>query len=296
MYMVRPVIQANMARYILFIPLSLVFLFLASCSKDKIPEPYQPVDMPSISRIDFICDRDSSVYFFNENMVLTSGRGNTAGNNAWKESFTLEYSGELLTGAAYEYIESSGRIQERKAVFSRNDRNMLSKVACENTGIPQTTLAYDDRYRLTQISFQIDDSYAALYTVTYDDNSNVSSVEEYKRVPVDSYIKWEYGNYETGEKINPFRFLVNVFHAPVFSSQYGALFHSKIFSSNNFHLLGLILSKNNPGTAVKSVKEADEYKLENVSRSYIYEYDDDGYPLAVFSADAMLFVINYFRD
>jgi hypothetical protein len=134
---------------------------MVTCNKND--PTYQPVTLPNINRLDFINGNDSSIFIYDANMVLTSGRGNHVVNNAWKESFVMEYRKDLLTGATYEYV-LAGRNDTRDVTFSRNNLNMLSKLTC-STWTKTLTFLYDD-YRLTQITIadaRSENRYSILY-------------------------------------------------------------------------------------------------------------------------------------
>ena len=222
-------------------------LALVACNKTDNPDPYQPVTLPQISRLDMISENDSSIFYFDSNMILTSGRGNKAENTAWKESFVMEYRDDLLTGATYEYV-LAGRNETREVTFSRNDYRMLSKVTSQ-TWTKNLTFSYDD-YRLSQITL-IDGRTENRYSILYL-GSNVVTVELYKKSENggETATKTIYDAHDSN--MNPFRYLVNVFHAPAFASNYGTVRYDLI-------PLGLLLSANIPGTAAQYEKQGDDW-------------------------------------
>ncbi len=256
-------------RQFFFLILCVGAFFLVSCSKDNIPDPYQPVNLPKIQQLDVVNGNDSSLYYFDANMLLISGKNNTSGNSSWQESYTVNYQGDQLIGATYEYVQQ-GRNQTRTATYSRDERNILSKVTSE--GWTQSiSFSYDEYYRLTQVTV-FDNDVVSRYTISYNEQSNVSSVECYRNTPSDSYTKWDYSDYDTMQ--NPFRFLINVFYAPAFSSNYGPVRYATI-------PLGMLLSVNNPGKMIEYVKTGDTYAASGNQDVYQYEYDGENYPTKI---------------
>ena len=223
-----------------------VSIAVVTC-KDKPSDPYQPVTLPNINRLDIINGNDSSIFVFDANMTLTSGRSNQVGNNAWKESFVMEYRNDLLTGATYEYV-LAGRNDTRDVTFKRNDFNMLSKLTC-STWTKTLSFSYES-YRLTQITIT-DASTENRYTIVYL-GLNVVSVELYKKSENGGEVttKTIYDDHDSN--MNPFRYLVNVFHAPAFASTYGPVRYDMI-------PMGLLLSANIPGTAAQYEKNGDDW-------------------------------------
>jgi hypothetical protein len=245
-------------------------LLHTACSKDEIQGVYQPEELSGLRQLKFSNGSDSSIYIFDAAMTLVSGRGNTAGSNEWQESFEMKYQDKLLTGAEYQF-PLLGRDSWRTVSYARNSRNMLSNVDGEDMN-RSISCSYDDRYRLTQIFDEFKGG-ANRYTIAYDDRSNVSSVELYRSMPTGTYTKWEYGDYDTCE--NPFRFLVNVFYAPVFSSKYGPVRYDAI-------PLGMLLSVNNPREATRYERAGDgEYPAAGAAEKYSYTCNDDRYPVRV---------------
>ena len=254
-----------------------ICLAVIACNKDGIPDPYQPETLQKINRLDFISGNDSSIFIFDNDMILVSGRNNTLTGIKGYEWFTMEYADndrKLLSGAVYNTAsDPDGHRTERKVSYSRDDRNMLSKVTREEWGSRSYTFTYDDKYRLTQLMMN-ETNIINRFSITYDDRSNVSSVEVYKKVSdVEGTSKIEFSGYDNNS--NPFRFLVNVFYAPVFSSINGAVYFGKIESS-----LGLLLSRNNPANASFYTKN-DENWDEDSSWSYSYTIGENSYPSAI---------------
>ncbi len=258
---------------------SVVCLAIVACNKDDIPDPYQPVTLPKISRLDFINGNDSSVFIFDANMILTSGRDNNATGIYGYEWYTVQYSDsekKHLAGAVYNVSkQQDGHRDEYKASYSRDERNMLSKVTRESDDWKSRSFSfgYDDQYRLSQLTMN-DDQTVNRYTIVYDDRSNVTSVEVYQKVStVEGTTKWEFSGYDSNP--NPFRFLVNAFYAPVFSSNNGPITYNTISSS-----LGLLLSQNNPAKVISYTKTGDDWeKLSEAT--YSYEYGSDNYPVSI---------------
>jgi hypothetical protein len=63
--------------------------------------------------------------------------------------------------------------------------------------------------------------------------------------------------------MNPFRYLVNVFHAPAFASAYGPVRYDVI-------PMGLLLSANIPGTATQYEKIGDDWvEIEGTSNYHV---------------------------
>lgn len=258
-----------------YVILFITSVLIISCNKDDIPDPYQPENLPVVNRIDFISGIDSSVYVFDANMNLTKGRDNHAQGITGYEWFTMQYSsdGKQLTGAEYEVSRQIDSHKDPIPVsYSRDDRNMLSRVTRE--GWTKTlSFAYDENYRLKQVTVKDANGYEQRYTITYS-GSNVSSVEEYLNLPNEKYVKTEYSDYDNNP--NPFRFLVNVFYAPMFSSVYGVARYDNI-------PFGMFLSANNPKTAVEYTKnESNEYIATGNSATFSYEYDEENkYPVQI---------------
>ncbi|MDR1864120.1 MAG: hypothetical protein LBR08_00945 [Bacteroidales bacterium] len=254
-------------------------VFLCSCNKDTIPEPYQPVDLPHVSRIDFIAGSDSSVFVYDGDMLLRSGRNHTADVNE-RERFAMQYSeNNRLSGAEYEVVQGL-RLNPVAVTYSRDERNMLSKVTRE--GWNKTfTFSYDDHYRLHLITVTVPEG-VNRYTVTYDGQSNVAAVELYQKISeTEGITKWTYGEYDAHP--NPFRFLVNVFFAPAFSSGCGAVRYDNL-------PLGMLLSVNNPG------KVTEERNGENNLTVFRYEYGEDNFPEMIFRNDDVPVVrIKYYK-
>ncbi len=251
-------------------------LAVAACTKDDIPDPYQPVDLSKINRLDFISGNDSSIYVFDANMILTSGRDNNASGIAGYEWFTMEYADQdnkHLSGAIYRTASSpDGHMTERQMTYSLDERNMLSKVTREDWASKSFSFVYDDKYRLSQLTMN-DNNTINRYSITYDDQSNVTSVEVYRKVSnVEGTSKTEFSGYDG--KQNPFRFLINAFYAPFFSSNNGAIFYGKV-------PLGMLLSKNNPGKAIEYIKDGDTYSESGTEINYSYEYGNNNYPASV---------------
>ncbi len=261
-----------------FFSLSLVIsiLLVSACSKDDIPDPYQPKALPAITRLNVISGLDSSIYFFNSRTQLSSGRNNSVGyGNSSRESYSIEYSNDLLVGADYENWLGS-RTQPRRVTYSRNDRNMLATVSSDEKSDGAFSLSYNDQYLLSQIIYTDAQSTISKYTITYDANANVSVVELHTQgsAVIEKYEKWEYQSYDSHP--NPFYFLVNVFYAPVFSSTRGPVLSQTI-------PLGSLLSVNNPGAFMKYTKSSssDEYGS-GMGYPYTYTYDDNNeYPVEV---------------
>ena len=258
-----------------------VCVVLAACNKKENPYPYQAVTLPQISRLDFISGNDSSIFIYDANMIMTSGRGNQAGNAAWKESFVLEYRDDLLTGATYEYA-LSGRNETREVTFSRHDDHMLSKVTSQ-TWTKNLTFSYDD-YRLSQFTI-IDGRTENRYSILYL-GSNVVSVELYKKSENGGEMttKTIYDEYDSN--MNPFRYLVNVFHAPAFASNYGTVRYDVI-------PLGLLLSANVPGTAAQFEKQGDDW-VETGDTGHYQVSVENNHPVGISGGDLSLsFKIEY---
>ena len=254
-------------RFLFCIPI----LFAVSCNDDDIPEPYQPVtNLPKIKQLEFVSGTDSSIFVFDTDMVLISGRSNKPGFGY--EWFTMQYSEKgQLTGAEYNTASSSGGHRDfYQVTYSRNNRNMLSGLSRE--GWTKTfSFAYDDSYRLNRITFTEGKS-VIRHTVEYDDQSNVLSVETYKNTPSDSYEKSVCSDYD--DKRNPFRFLVNVFFAPYFSSNSGVIFFDNIPP-------GMLLSRNNPGQIKQYIKNGEEWTETGTAVFHRENHNEDGYPTQI---------------
>ena len=258
------------------------------CNKDGIPDPYQPEALPKINQLNIISGNDSSIFIFDADMALVSGRNNTLTGIKGYEWFTMEYADtehKLLSGAEYNTAsDPNGHRTQRKVSYSRDERNMLSKVTREEWASKSYTLTYDDKYRLTQLTLN-ESNVVNRYTITYDDRSNVSSVEIYKKASdVEGNSKVEFSGYDN--KTNPFRFLVNVFYAPVFSSNNGAIFFGKIESS-----IGLLLSKNNPEKAVRYEKNGNDWQ-EGTTIFYTYTSGENDYLVSI-SGGGLSLTIEY---
>lgn len=263
----------NQSKYIFFLTINMAMI---ACNKDDIRDPYQPVTLPAINQLNFIYGNDSSVFIFDDGMILTSGRDNTLSVSAF-EWFAMEYADadrKQLSGALYKTAsDPTAHMTERKVTYSRDDRNMLAKLTREEWDSKSFSFSYDEQYRLSQLTLNMPNT-VNRYTITYDDLSNVATVESYRKVSdIEGTDKYEFSGYE---KSNPFYFLVNVFYAPVFSSNNGTVFFDKMSSS-----LGLLLSKNNPGKVVKYAKNGNKWE-ESGSDTYSYLYDAaDKYPVHI---------------
>ena len=243
-----------------------------SCNKDNIPDPYQPVNLPDIRRVDFISGNDSSVYIFDNDMILSNGRTNNVLGITGFEWFTMHYSdSKLLTGATYDVARQfDARRDYYEIMYTRDERNMLSKVDREEW-TKTLSFTYGDNYLLKQVMVRAENGYEERYTITYS-GFNVSSVEKYLNQPNEQYIKTEYSGYE---KHNPFRFLVNVFYTPLFSSTYGAVRYDNI-------PFGMFLSANNPKQMTEYMKDENgEYVTTGNSATFSYEYGEDNYPILI---------------
>ena len=265
--------KAKVMRHIQVVVCLVSSLYMLSCNDDDIPEVYQPQSLPAMRQINYIQNKDSSIYLFDQSMQLTSGRCNTMGFSG-KELFTMEYSAAgYLSGA--EYTIQASRNNLYLVSYSLNDRNMLSKVTREERS-ETISLGYDGDYRLTQVTVNTETGAMTRYTIEYDGSNNVASVEKFMAYPSDSYTKWEFGDYDVHN--NPFRFLVNVFFAPAFSSAYGPVRYDND-SNINFAML---LSRNNPGGAIEYRKDTEgNYLATGVTQEYNYDYNDDKYPVAI---------------
>jgi len=255
-----------------FFCMMVVSIVVVTCNKDNPSEPYQPVALPGINRLDFICGNDSSIFIYDANMVLTSGRGNQNGNSAWKETFVMEYRNDLLTGATYEYV-LAGRNDTRDVTYNRNDFNMLSKLTC-STWTKTLTFSYDD-YRLTQIKIT-DARTENRYTIVYL-GLNVISVELFRKSENggETTTKTMYDDHDSN--MNPFRYLVNVFHAPAFASAYGSIRYDLV-------PMGLLLSANIPGTAAQYVKNGDDW-VETEGASNYHVSVENNRPVGISGGD-----------
>lgn len=257
-----------------------VIMALVACNKTA-HDPYQPVSLAKIDRLDFISKNDSSIFIYDAGMTLTSGRDNympAAGSGSKYEWFTMQYSGKgLLTGAEYDVANSPENHRDFfQVAFSRNDRNMLSKVTREESR-STVSLSYNDDYRLTQMTVTDDQAFNR-YTITYK-GDNVSSVEIYRKVAnVEGTTREDYSDYDAYS--NPFHFLVNIFYAPAFASKYGPVRYDYI-------PIGLLLSVNNPKKVTKYTKSGNDWE-ENVSSTYLYEYGENNYPVSISSEDLSL--------
>ncbi len=275
-----------------------IFYFLVismaviACNDDDIRDPYQPVTLPKINQLNFISGNDSSIFIYDADMIMTSGRDNTLTGIKEYEWFTMEYTDtdrKQLSGATYNISDDpvTGRRTERKATYSRDDRNMLAKVTRDGTDWDSKSFSfsYDDQYRLTQLTLNAPNT-VNRYTIAYDGRSNVSSVELYQKASnVEETYKYEFSEYDS--QSNPFYFLVNVFYAPVFSSNDGAVFFNKMSSS-----LGLLLSKNNPGKVVKHKKDGSNWVEDGTPIEYSYRYGENNYPVSI-SGSGLSLIIEY---
>jgi hypothetical protein len=258
-------------------------LFMA-CNKDKMPDLYRPVTLPEIQRIDFISKKDTSVFIYNDRMLLQSGRCNSSGFGA--EWLTLRYSeNNQLTGAEYEILLGQ-RYNAQTATYSRNERNLLSKVIRDDWEDQTFSFSYDEKHRLTLITINLPQNGTNRYTISYDELSNVSSVERYAKIAeTEGETKWTFSDYDL--QPNPFGFLVNVFYAPAFSSAYGPVRYDNI-------PFGLLLSKNNPGKMMEYQKNGNDYALQSTN-SFRYEYGEDDYPISITKDDYPLLTIDYYK-
>jgi len=273
---------------------NIIYLFVTgmvvvACNKNDNSEPYQPVPLPKIDRLEFISGNDSSIFIFDKNMVLTSGRNNTFNPKGY-EWFTVKYADvecQQLMGAEYIVAnDPDGRMTEREVTYSRDKRNMLSRVTREEWASKSYSFSYDDQNRLTQLTLN-EPNTLNRYTIVYDEKSNVSSIELYQKVSnTEGTVKHEFLDYDSNP--NPFRFLVNVFYAPVFSSNNGTLFFNKMSSS-----LGLLLSKNNPGEVIRYAKKGDDWE-ETASSKYSYESGWNNYPVHI-SGGGLSLEIKYIK-
>ncbi|MDR1154379.1 MAG: hypothetical protein LBL04_06685 [Bacteroidales bacterium] len=267
----------SIVKYILYLS---VIMAATACNDDNIRAPYRPVTLPKISRLNIISGSDSSVFIYNTDMILTSGRDNSEGNSAWKESFAMEYQNSLLTGATYEYLMDE-RKQTRNISYKRNDFNMLSTIVSE-TWTKGLSLSYDESYRLIQI-YMKDGSTENLYVITYN-GPNVATVElhQISENGGESDTRTEYTAYDSNA--NPFHFLVNVFHAPAFASAYGPVRYDSL-------PLGMLLSANNPTASVSYVKNGEHWENNGTPVDYMYEYADND-PVTI-SGGGVSLVIEY---
>ncbi|MDR1171236.1 MAG: hypothetical protein LBL24_02155 [Bacteroidales bacterium] len=260
-----------------------------TCNDDDIRDPYQPVALSKINQLNFISGNDSSIFIYDADMILTSGRDNTFTGIREYEWFTMEYADtehKQLSGAEYNVSDDpvTGHRTERRAAYSRDDCNMLAKVTREEWDSKSFSFSYDDRYRLIQLTLNAPNT-VNHYTIAYDDQSNVSSVELYQKAArAEGYFKHEFSEYDS--KSNPFHFLVNVFYAPVFSSSDGAVFFDKMSSS-----LGLLLSKNNPGKVVNYTKNENDWEKGGTS-TYSYQYGENNYPVGI-SGNGLSLAVEY---
>ena len=251
-------------------------MMLVACNKEKVSDPYQPVTLSHINRLDLISGNDSSILIFDAGMVLTSGKNNTVNPKGY-EWFTMKYADvecQLLTGAEYNVAnDPAGHRTERAVTYSLDKRNMLSKVTREDWASKSFSLSYDAQFRLIQLTFN-DLGAVNRYTIAYDDRSNVSSVELYQKASnVEGTEKHEFLDYDSNT--NPFYFLVNVFYAPVLSSNNGVIFFDKLSKS-----LGVLLSKNNPRKVVRYLQNGKDWEEIGTS-SYSYEYGENNRPVSI---------------
>ena len=262
-------------RIVLFICMAI--FFATACNKDDIPDPYVPESFSKkITRLDFIYGNDSTIYMFDANMMLTSGRDNIVVGSSGYEWFTMLYSGNgHLTGAEYNVSSSStGHRNPYQVTYSSDKRDMLSKISFGDWKTKTFSFSYDESYRLIQLTMN-DVQTMNRYTIAYDDNSNVISIEMYAKVAdVEGTTKIDYSEYDANP--NPFRYLVNVFYAPYFSSGNGAIFYNKI-------PLGMLLSKNNPGKAVK----------DGIITEYQYLLGEDNYPVGI-TGEGLSLTVKYY--
>lgn len=274
-------------RHITVLSVGAAMFFATACNEDDIPDPYVPVNFSKkITRIDFISGNDSTVYKFDSDMKLTSGRDNNATGIGGYEWFTMQYSGSgHLTGAVYVTADNPfAHAETYQVTCSSDDRDMLSRISFGDWR-PRTSrtfsFSYDADYRLAQLTMNDGDAQTInRYTMVYDDNSNVTSVEIYKKSSyAESTTKIDYGDYDTDLQ-NPFRYLVNVFYAPYFTSGNGAIFYDKI-------PLAMLLSKNTPGKAVETTDTQTE------TSEYKYQLGDDGYPVGI-SGGGLFLTVKYY--
>lgn len=265
-----------------------ISMAVIACNDDDIRDPYQPVTLPKINQLNFISGSDSSIFIYDNNVVMTSGRDNTIAGIKGYEWFTMEYvdtDRKQLSGAEYNVAsDPDGHRTERKVTYSRDDRNMLAKVTREEWDSKSYSFSYDDQYRLIQLTLN-EPNTINRYTIAYDDRSNVSSVELYQKASNsgETY-KYEFSEYDS--QSNPFYLLVNAFYAPVFSSNDGAVFFNKISSS-----LGLLLSKNNPGKIASYSKNGNDWEADRAS-IYIYQYNENNYPVSI-SGNGLSLIVEY---
>ena len=257
---------------------------IVACNKTT-TDPYQPVTLPKIDRLNFISGNDSSVFMYDVGMTLISGRDNyipSSGSGSMYEWFTMQYTDNgLLKGAEYDVANSPTSHKDFfQVAFSRNNRNMLSKVTRENSKLT-VSLSYNDAHKLTQITVT-GDQVENRYTIAYSGN-NVSSVEIYRKVTnVEGTTRVDYSDYDA--RPNPFRFLANVFYAPAFASKYGPVRYDYI-------PIGLLLSVNNPKTVAQYAKNGNDWE-EDGSSAYLYEYGENNYPVSI-SGEGLLLEIQY---
>ncbi|MDR2037109.1 MAG: hypothetical protein LBQ60_04230 [Bacteroidales bacterium] len=268
-----------MNKYILLL---VAFCSLFSCKDDDPVDPYIPVNLPSIQKITFTEGQDSSIFVYDQDMRLLSGKCKNFGGMSGEEKFTVHYSDQgHLAGAKYEVLQGS-RYSEFSVNYSLNDRNMLSGLTREDW-TKSLSFSYDEHYRLVQLTVHLPQNGINRYTISYDDQSNVSSVELYLKIAdVEGYTKTEYDQYDGSP--NPFSYLVNVFYAPVFSSNYGPVRYDALS-------LGMLLSANNPGKITEYRKEGEAYVLTS-STLLEYTYADDRYPVEI-TGDSFSLKVGY---
>ena len=269
----------------IFLCVCVTGVVVIACNRDDISDPYQPVTLPKIDRLDFVNGNDSSIFIYHTDKVLTSGRDNYipgSGSGSMYEWFTMQYTGNgLLNGAVYDVASSPTDHKDFfQATFSRNNRNMLSKITREDSKMT-VSLSYDD-IKLTRITVT-GDQVENRYTIEYS-GENVSSVEIYRKVAnVEGTTREDFSDYDTYP--NPFYFLVNTFYAPAFASKYGPVRFDYI-------PLGFLLSANNPKTITKYAKNGNDWEKDGNS-IYVYEYDDHHYPVSI-SGEGLSLTIKYY--
>ena len=85
---------------------------------------------------------------------------------------------------------------------------------------------------------------------------------------------------EYDSNMNPFRYLVNVFHAPIFASTYGQIRYDVI-------PLGLLLSANIPGTATQYEKEGGDWVEIGTTGNYNVSVENNR-PVSISGGDLSL--------
>ena len=153
---------------------------------------------------------------------------------------------------------------------------MLSKVTSQ-TWTKTLTFSYND-YRLTQITItdaRTENRYFILYL-----GLNVVSVELFRKSENGGEMttKTIYADHDSN--MNPFRYLVNVFHAPAFASAYGPVRYDVI-------PMGLLLSANIPGTAAQYVKNGNDW-VETEGASNYHVMVENNRPVSISGGDLSL--------